>query len=74
MKNLNITLSNEVEELITEHDVLNMLKASGRRVYADSLHVDAEYLKVLLAEAREAEAKRNRLYIQVWDIAWSKLK
>lgn len=73
MKNLNITLSNEVKEIITEHDVLNMLKALDKRVYADSLHVDAEYLKVLLAEALAVEASKNR-YIQVWNIAFSKLK
>jgi hypothetical protein len=72
MKDLSINLAPELRGVVSERDVLNMLRALDQKIYASELYVDSQYLKKLMAQAIAAEANRNR-YVQAWNIAFKKL-
>jgi len=73
MQNLTITLSQELNGIVTEHDVRNMLKAVNADFYVEEIYIDEARLKLLMERARAVEANRNR-FVEAWEIAFTKLK
>jgi len=69
MKNLTITLTEEVANIVDVSEIKNMLKAVDAKIYMEELHVDMARFTLLLQKARAVEATKNRV-VQTWEIAF----
>jgi hypothetical protein len=63
---MKILLDEKVKSIVTESDVLNMLKAVGVKYYVDELFIDIARLRLLTSRAVEIERKRNRS-VALWN-------
>ena len=70
---MKIVLDEGVKSIVTESEVLNMLKAVGLKYYVDELFIDEARLRLLTTKAIEVERARNR-EVQSWNELSTSLK
>ena len=63
---MKIVLDERVKSIVTESDVLHMLKAVGVKYYVDELFIDVARLRLLTDRAIHVERKRNRV-VALWN-------
>jgi hypothetical protein len=63
---MKIVLDESVKGVVTEADVLHMLKAVGLKYYVDELFIDRARLALLTNRAIDVERKRKRSVV-LWN-------
>ncbi len=63
---MKIVLDESVRTIVSESDVLHMLKAVGFKCYADELFIDEARLRVLVNRAAVLEKTRSRT-VEMWE-------
>lgn len=63
---MRIVLDESVRAIVSESDVLHMLKAVGFKYYVDELFIDEARLRVLVDRATVLEKTRSRT-VEMWE-------